>query len=121
MSFGLDPESLSRNQEILNQVQDDSIGTLYSRTNYNKLTYPKILEPNFKTYFGQLDIENYNIYKNLLDQTNIEFDLLYDPIAWRTLLEYYDQLPKPVIYIHCGGTSGNETMIARYKRFLENY
>ncbi|API86990.1 pyridoxal-phosphate dependent enzyme [Francisella uliginis] len=82
------------------------------------LNHPQILEPQFRTNFGQLDIENHNIYKELLQQTTIEFDLLYDPIAWRVLLENYDDLSKPIIYIHCGGTSGNITMMNRYKRFL---
>ena len=82
------------------------------------LNHPQILEPQFRINFGQLDIENYNIYKELLQQTAIEFDLLYDPIAWHVLLENYNNLPKPIIYIHCGGTSGNITMINRYKRLL---
>ena len=85
------------------------------------LKKPKILPKNFESNFGQLDITNYNIYKNLLTETNIEFDLLYDPIAWRVLLENYANLPKPIIYIHCGGTSGNITMINRYKRLFEKH
>ena len=84
------------------------------------LNKPIILTKKFKSNFGQLDIKNYQIYKKLLQQTNIEFDLLYDPIAWRVLLENYSKLPKPIIYIHCGGTSGNITMINRYKRLM-NY
>lgn len=84
----------------------------------NTLKHPQILQKPFKANFGQLDIKNYQIYKNLLKQTNIEFELLYDPTAWRVLLENYDNLPKPIIYIHCGGTSGNATMIARYNRLL---
>ncbi|WP_192578158.1 1-aminocyclopropane-1-carboxylate deaminase [Francisella sp. LA112445] len=83
------------------------------------LKHPQILEPHFQTNFGQLDIKNYNIHKELKQQTSIEFDLLYDPIAWRVLLKNYNNLPKPIIYIHCGGTSGNITMINRYKRLLE--
>ncbi|ASG69003.1 1-aminocyclopropane-1-carboxylate deaminase [Francisella halioticida] len=82
------------------------------------LNHPQVLESQFQKNFGQLDIENYNIYKKLLQQTAIEFDLLYDPIAWRVLLANYNNLPKPIIYIHCGGTSGNITMINRYKKFL---
>ncbi|AJI48140.1 1-aminocyclopropane-1-carboxylate deaminase [Francisella philomiragia] len=82
----------------------------------NGLKHPKILNLNFKTHFGQLDIQNYAIYQKLLEQTEIEFELLYDPIAWRALLNEHHKLTKPIIYIHCGGTSGNETMIARYTR-----
>ncbi|MED7789060.1 1-aminocyclopropane-1-carboxylate deaminase [Francisella sp. 19X1-34] len=83
------------------------------------LKHPQILEPQFQTNFGQLDIKNYKIYKELIQQTSIEFDLLYDPIAWRALLENYDKLAKPIIYIHCGGTSGNISMINRYERLIE--
>ena len=83
-----------------------------------KLAHPKIISPNFKNSFGQLDIANYDIYLKLLRETKIEFDLLYDPIAWRTLLAKYHQLPKPIIYIHCDGISGNQTMLARYRRFI---
>jgi 1-aminocyclopropane-1-carboxylate deaminase/D-cysteine desulfhydrase-like pyridoxal-dependent ACC family enzyme len=82
----------------------------------SNLNKPKILARNFESNFGQLDIANYKLYKKLLAQTNIEFDLLYDPIAWRVLLANYDALQKPIIYIHCGGTSGNVSMINRYNR-----
>ena len=82
------------------------------------LKHPQILGKSFKSNFGKLDIENYHIYHKLLEQTGIEFELLYDPIAWRVLLENHDNLPKPIIYMHCGGTSGNVTMLARYRRLL---
>ncbi|KEI35882.1 1-aminocyclopropane-1-carboxylate deaminase [Allofrancisella frigidaquae] len=81
---------------------------------------PAVLVKNFKSTFGQLDINNYKLYAELLKQTNIEFDLLYDPITWKVLLKNYDQLPKPIIYIHCGGTSGNITMLNRYNRLVAN-
>ena len=84
------------------------------------LSKPKILAKNFESNFGQLDITNYEIYKKLLIDTTIEFDLLYDPIAWRVLLTNYDELLKPIIYIHCGGTSGNISMIKRYERMLRS-
>lgn len=82
----------------------------------SNLNKPKLLQKDFESNFGQLDITNYEIYKKLLSETNIEFDLLYDPIAWRVLLRKYNELPKPIIYIHCGGTSGNITMLNRYDR-----
>ncbi|QIV95985.1 1-aminocyclopropane-1-carboxylate deaminase/D-cysteine desulfhydrase-like pyridoxal-dependent ACC family enzyme [Allofrancisella inopinata] len=85
-----------------------------------KQTPPTILVKSFKSTFGQLDVDNYKLYKKLLKQTNIEFDLLYDPITWKVLLKNYDQLPKPIIYIHCGGTSGNITMLNRYSRLVAN-
>ena len=60
----------------------------------------------------------------LLQQTNIEFDLLYDPLGWICMQEYlktYNHTDLPtIIYIHQGGILGNETMIQRYKRKYTN-
>ncbi len=80
------------------------------------IAHPQILQNKSKTNFGQLNVDFYNIYKKLLLETDIEFDLLYDPTTWIYMLDSYNQLPKPIIYIHCGGTSGNITMLNRYKR-----
>lgn len=77
--------------------------------------YPEILRPNTKPQFGKLKLANLQTYQDLLLQTGIEFDLLYDPIAWQTLEQHYPQLPQPIIYLHCGGTSGNISMLARYR------
>ena len=82
----------------------------------NSQKLPKILSLGVKNNLGQLDINKLNIYKELLKQTKIEFDLLYDPIGWKTLLKNYNYIQKPIIYIHCGGITGNETMLARYNR-----
>ena len=82
-----------------------------------KLAHPKIISPNFKNSFGQLDIANYDIYLKLLRKTKIEFD--FDPIAWRTYISKISSTTKTnYIYIHCGGVSGNQTMLARYRRFI---
>jgi 1-aminocyclopropane-1-carboxylate deaminase len=73
---------------------------------------PTILRPRKKYHFGKL-------YKNLFDlwnelkNTGTEFDLLYDPIGWDTIL--YHGL-KNILYIHQGGLKGNITMLKRYKR-----
>jgi 1-aminocyclopropane-1-carboxylate deaminase len=73
---------------------------------------PIILKPGKKYHFGKL-------YKNLFDLWNelknagIEFDLLYDPVGWDTILYYgLDN----ILYIHQGGLKGNITMLKRYKR-----
>ena len=47
------------------------------------------------------------------EQTNIEFDLLYDPIGWNTLLDNIDD-NYTYLYIHQGGLIGNESMLQRY-------
>jgi 1-aminocyclopropane-1-carboxylate deaminase/D-cysteine desulfhydrase-like pyridoxal-dependent ACC family enzyme len=78
--------------------------------------YPTIID-NTETEsfrFGEPHVELLNIYQELLKSTGIEFELLYDAKAWLTLINW--QCDKPIIYIHNGGTSGNISMLARYKR-----
>jgi len=75
---------------------------------------PTILKPRKKYHFGKLYPDLYNLWKELKN-SGIEFDLLYDPIGWDTML-YYGL--KDVLYIHQGGILGNPTMIKRYERKL---
>ncbi|MFT6987384.1 MAG: 1-aminocyclopropane-1-carboxylate deaminase [Psychromonas sp.] len=80
--------------------------------------WPTIL-PSAKRYqFGKLYPEFYQIWLQLKQQTNIEFDLLYDPLGWLTLLAYLKKkrVDQPIIYIHQGGLIGNESMLPRYQR-----
>lgn len=85
---------------------------------YSELPY--IIPTSKKYYFGKLNVDLYNMYIKLINQTGIEFDLLYDPVGWITLLDnieiFYDD--EVVIYIHCGGVHGNSSMIDRYKHFF---
>jgi len=76
--------------------------------------HPTILETSKKYHFGKLYKENYLLWKELQESTSIEFDLLYDPIGWNTLLSHYDN-KYTYLYIHQGGLIGNESMINRYK------
>jgi 1-aminocyclopropane-1-carboxylate deaminase/D-cysteine desulfhydrase-like pyridoxal-dependent ACC family enzyme len=46
----------------------------------------------------------------------VEFDLLYDPLGWRVLLEHIGLFESPVLYIHQGGVLGNKSMLPRYQR-----
>jgi len=78
--------------------------------------HPEILVPSKKRHFGKLYRESYNIWLKLQAEMGVEFDLLYDPNGWLTLLENPDILKKPTLYIHQGGLIGNESMLARYKR-----
>ena len=71
-----------------------------------------ILEPKKKYHFAKLYPEFYTMYKNLLT-SGIEFDLLYAPSMWMSLLE---QTQESVLYIHSGGVSGNESMLERYQK-----
>ena len=78
--------------------------------------HPTILEPSKKRHFGKLYKESYNIWLKLRQEMGVEFDLLYDPIGWITLLENPQILDKPILYIHQGGLIGNESMLPRYQR-----
>lgn len=79
--------------------------------------HPKILENKNKHHFGHLYREEYEIWQTLCQQTQVEFDLLYDPYMWLTLLPWLKQNPnKKLIYIHQGGLLGNESMQLRYQR-----
>ncbi|CAA6815194.1 MAG: pyridoxal phosphate-dependent deaminase, putative [uncultured Sulfurovum sp.] len=82
----------------------------------NEAFYPRIIRPSKKRHFGKLYRESYNIWLKLQANMGIEFDLLYDPYGWLTLLENPQIFDKPVLYIHQGGLIGNESMLARYKR-----
>jgi len=82
----------------------------------NFFYYPTILTPSKKRHFGKLYKESYNIWLKLHKKMEIEFDLLYDPHGWLTLLENPQIFEKPTLYIHQGGLIGNESMLRRYKR-----
>lgn len=84
--------------------------------------HPSILTPSKKRHFGKLYRESYNIWLKLQAEMGIEFDLLYDPHGWLTLLEHPELFDKPLLYIHQGGLIGNESMLMRYKRkYSENF
>ena len=83
--------------------------------------HPIIVGPSKKRYFGKLYRESYNIWLELQDKMGVEFDLLYDPSGWLTLLENPEIFEKPTLYIHQGGLIGNESMLARYiRKYGEN-
>ena len=77
---------------------------------------PMILESEKKYHFGKLYREFFKIWVELRDQTDIEFDLLYDPKGWITLLANRSRFAHRICYIHQGGIRGNESMLKRYKR-----
>ncbi|WP_116963702.1 1-aminocyclopropane-1-carboxylate deaminase [Fastidiosibacter lacustris] len=81
---------------------------------------PIILDAKRKYHFGQCYKEHLAMYNHLKVQTGIEFDLLYDPLGWQVLFDHYQQLQKPIIYVHCGGVTGNISMLKRYQYFLKN-
>lgn len=86
--------------------------------------FPIILEKKKKYQFGKLYSEFYLKHLELKEQTNIEFDLLYDSLGWIVFENYVKGLKEKnediddyrFLYIHQGGILGNTTMIERYKR-----
>lgn len=77
---------------------------------------PTILESTKKYHYGKLYIELYVLWQHLKDEMGVEFDLLYDPVGWQTLLEHLPLLEGTPIYLHQGGVLGNTSMIQRYAR-----
>jgi len=81
-----------------------------------EMYHPTILEPKKKYHFGKLYRESYDIWLKLREEMGIEFDLLYDPVGWMTMMQHRAIFSKPLLYIHQGGLIGNESMLARYQR-----
>ena len=80
--------------------------------------HPKILQRLKKYHFGKLYKEFYEIHNELLHQTNIEFDLLYDSLGWICFEKYVNNLQDKnfqFLYIHQGGILGNISMLKRYE------
>jgi len=78
--------------------------------------HPTILNLEKKYHFGKLYREFFEIWIELKNETKIEFDLLYDPLGWLTMLRHQSKFKKEILYIHQGGLIGNESMYPRYKR-----
>ncbi len=77
--------------------------------------YPIIIETKKRHHFGKLYREFYQIWLELQNETGVEFELLYDPKAWLTILENRE-LFENLLYIHQGGKLGNISMLPRYRR-----
>lgn len=84
--------------------------------------FPQILELETKHHFGKLYKKDYLTWQQLLTETDVEFDLLYDPMMWQCLQSWYkDNQDKSIIYVHQGGLLGNESMLPRYERKYGHY
>ena len=93
----------------------------YLKKQFNMLekeNHPTIIKAEKKYHFGKLYKEFYKIHNELLTQTNIEFDFLYDSLGWICLEKYLETLQEKdfeILYIHQGGILGNISMLERYK------
>ncbi len=94
----------------------DYLKAQFDELDADRTMHPIILEPKKKYHFGKLYRESYNIWLKLQAQTGIEFDLLYDPVGWMTMMENSAIFSSPLLYIHQGGLIGNESMLVRYQR-----
>ena len=87
----------------------------YQLKQWKKLSsgpFPKIL-PGNKKAFAKPEKAHLQMYQELLAETGIVFDLIYAPKTWIELLDFFND-DEPILYIHTGGVSGNESMLARY-------
>ena len=116
------PESKNEyfSEIYLNEGNDE-----YLKKQFEKLeqtNYPTIIKTDKKYHFGKLYKEFYEIHNELLKQTNIEFDLLYDSLGWICFEKYVNSLNNKdysFLYIHQGGLLGNISMLERYKYKLK--
>jgi len=100
---------------------DDYLKKQFFELSVDENHHPSILTTEKKYHFGKLYLEFYQVWLELQTQTNIEFELLYDPLAWLCLQSQWQEAdidPRPILYIHQGGLQGNETMLPRYQRKL---
>jgi len=75
---------------------------------------PIIMETKEKIAFAALHPKLLSIYTKLLE-ADLEFDLIYDAKCWLAIsenLKFFEG--RDVIFVHSGGTLGNETQLARY-------
>ncbi|MFQ6341760.1 1-aminocyclopropane-1-carboxylate deaminase/D-cysteine desulfhydrase [Campylobacter sp. VTCC 70190] len=73
----------------------------------------KLLKSDKKYHFAKPYREFYELYRDLRQECDIEFDLLYDMLGLQIVLK--NTWKKPLLYIHQGGILGNSTMLERYK------
>jgi 1-aminocyclopropane-1-carboxylate deaminase/D-cysteine desulfhydrase-like pyridoxal-dependent ACC family enzyme len=73
-----------------------------------------VISTNKKFHFAKPYKEYLEIYWEL-KAGGIEFDLLYAPKMWLSLLEHLEQLEGNILYVHSGGVYGNGTMLQRYR------
>ena len=86
----------------------------WRRLEEDQRLWPTALNAPRGFHYGKPKRESYAIWKKIKEQTSIEFDLIYDPVGWLTLLAHENQLKKPILYIHQGGIKGNVSMLERY-------
>jgi 1-aminocyclopropane-1-carboxylate deaminase/D-cysteine desulfhydrase-like pyridoxal-dependent ACC family enzyme len=88
------------------------------------LAIPKVLTTDLKSIpYGKPNKELFEMWQQLTQETEIEFDLTYAPYCWLQILNSWKKQidiweDSKVIYVHCGGQDGNRSQLLRYKRLL---
>ena len=76
---------------------------------------PTVIETADKIAFASPHPKLLSTYRELLS-CGIEFDLIYDAKCWLAVSENLDYFEgRDVIFVHSGGTLGNETQLERYR------
>lgn len=78
--------------------------------------FPCIINTTHKYRFANPNPDIKSIYDAWL-KYGVEFDLLYDCVMWRAILDNIKILQSYTnrLFLHSGGLSGNETQLLRYK------
>ena len=79
----------------------------------------RILPPPKKYHFGDLKPELYQIWHEVCEQTGIEFELIYDPVGFLTMMANLGAFKNEILYIHQGGALGNISQKLRYERKIK--
>jgi len=74
---------------------------------------PKIIETKKKYNFAKPDYDFLKIWQEL-QNSGLEFDLIYAPKMWLALIEN-QFIDANLLYIHSGGISGNSSQLQRYE------
>jgi len=80
----------------------------------------KLLKPERKYRFAKPYHTFLKVYQSL-KQAGIEFDLLYAPLMWQTLLKHKQYIQGTTLYVHSGGLLGNDSMLQRYTQTTKKH
>ncbi len=109
-------EALSGSVEVLTTPvvgDEETLLAQWRRLKPDAASLPKILFSFGKHHFAKPHPQFLKIWKSL-KRSGIEFDLIYAPKMWLELQRAYETLPKPVLYVHSGGVSGNVSQLQHY-------
>lgn len=118
-SFFNEINSLSKAQKQIfetaqSKAQKYTFKTAHSFTKAQNSPKIFILKTPRKFHFAKPYKELLNMHQRALQETGIEFSLLYDSVGLLTMLANRDIFTRKVLYIHQGGARGNESMLMRY-------